>query len=444
MHKTFRWWAIALTTCLCALIPLLFFAPPDFKAQAHSHYYAATTPQNIPPFDYAYYDAHPSKPVLVEHPEYAEELVIRAFLKGAIGYAEGTYKNSKGIYSYDVIVGFIDRAKVDKDYSDHYRHYNPDADSDAAGLGQFMSFTWDGLRKRYKNVWYDDLPAFHPKNQDIGLLLLLYETRSYEQLIRGTSVDESGRVHMDVERFTNAVNQACNIWMSFPDRDGRGCGVGIGINTQDGVKPIEKIWESFQTALEEEQALFLPPAAAAPAPVEQPIVSEKPSGNPEDLFPDDMKLPAKDGEVIPGKDGASYPITDVRRFREKNPVTGAAGYNRWHDGYDIGIEVGVALYTPMPGKAVCHIGYNSGFGNYVEFFPLGLDGRSFVFKHLNDCEDVNAAQAGELFGHTGNTGFGSGPHGHFAGWRYVGGKWEHFEYAKGWMTAFLTGKLPQK
>jgi hypothetical protein len=101
----------------------------------------------------------------------------------------------------------------------------------------------------------------------------------------------------------------------------------------------------------------------------------------------------------------------------------------------------------MPGKAVCHLGDNQGFGNYVEFFPQGLDGQSFVFKHLNDCVDMvwdGNADVVPLFGHTGNTGFGTGPHLHMAGWRYVGGQWEHYDYSKGWTIGFLTGKLPQK
>lgn len=423
--------ALFLSAVLAAIGISVSAAPiPNFKAQ-DAGYYAALQPKNVPKFDYAYYSTQDNQPVLLAHPEYAEEIVLRSFIKGVIAFAEGTYPNAKGLNPYQIIVGY----STFDDFSDHPRRYIKSANSDATGMPQFLSTTWDGLRQEFPNIWYSDQPAFGPKNQELGAALLLRRRGSYAPLMSSFTVDATGKIIPDVEKFTVAVNKSCQEWASFPCADGKGA-------YGQSYKSIEVLWSNFQKVLEEEQAGFVPVANAVEVVPEKETIVPEPEHiptSPEELFPDGMKTPPVDGEIIGG-----YMVTDIRRFREKNPVTGAAGYNRWHDGFDFGIEVGVPLYSPMPGKAVCHLGDNSGFGNYVEFFPEGLDGRSFVFKHLNDCEDVVAKAPGELFGHTGNTGFGSGPHLHMAGWRYVGDKWEHYDYSKGWTVGFLTGKLPQK
>ncbi len=210
---------------------------------------------------------------LSQYPDTARLMAVRAFLRGAIHYAEGTYPNPLGASPYRVILG----QETFDSFDDHPRKMvtlnwgTPyEVTSDAAGSCQFTSEIWDKLHQDYPHVWRSDLPAFHPQNQDIGCLILWTEMGGYKALMAGTSVNAEGKVAVDVEQFTTSVQTSCTIWASFP------CANGVGAYDQAQVgyqkaKAIEEMWQNFQVALADQQQLvdFMSDAIARPQPTFQ-------------------------------------------------------------------------------------------------------------------------------------------------------------------------------
>lgn len=188
----------------------------------------------------------------------AQILAVKAFLWGVIYYSEGTYANFATVSPYRLILG---EAAFDS-YEDHPRQLvtvNPGtayaATSDAAGACQFTSEIWDALHQHYPHVWYDDLPAFHPQNQDIGCLLLFSEAGGYKRLLDGVSVGELGEINVDVEQFMAAVAVSCPIWASFPCENGAGAYTKPEFGYQSA-KSIEELWKNYRIVLEAEQSLL--------------------------------------------------------------------------------------------------------------------------------------------------------------------------------------------
>jgi muramidase (phage lysozyme) len=198
------------------------------------------------------------EPFLNQNLDVARLMAVRAFLRGAIHYAEGTYPNPLGVSPYKIILG----QETFEDFNDHPRRLitlnwgTPyEVTSDAAGACQFTSEIWDQLHQKYPDVWRSDLPAFHPQNQDIGCLILWTEVGGYKELMAGTSVNDQGTVMVDVERFTNTVHASCTIWASFPCQGGTGAYAQAHMGYQQA-KAIEEIWRNFLVVLDDEQRLI--------------------------------------------------------------------------------------------------------------------------------------------------------------------------------------------
>lgn len=241
--------------------------PPPLQSGSN-HYLLALeqveglSPQRTSPFLSA--DPFRIKPeidralVLKDNPELAKILAVKAFLWGVIYYGEGTYANFTTVSPYRLIVG----ETAFNSYDDHPRQLvtvNPGTayavSSDAAGACQFTSEIWDALHQHYPHVWYDDVPAFHPKNQDIGCLLLFAEAGGYRRLLDGVSVNVLGEIEVNVQQFVEAVTISCPIWASFPCHDGAGAYTKPEFGYQSA-KSIEELWKNYRIVLEAEQSLL--------------------------------------------------------------------------------------------------------------------------------------------------------------------------------------------
>jgi muramidase (phage lysozyme) len=260
---------IAVLTTLTVQIVFKFAYPtPPPLQSATNHYLLALEqvpglmPNRLSPFLSS--DPFQPKPkmehrlLLKENLELAKLLAVKAFLWGVIYYSEGTYSNFNTVSPYRLILG----EAAFQSYADHPRQLitvNPgsslEVSSDAAGACQFTSEIWDALHQHYPHVWYTDLPAFHPQNQDIGCLLLFAEAGGYQRLVDGVSVNQLGEIVVDVKQFMAAVAISCPIWASFPCEDGAGRYTTPEFGYQSA-KPIEDLWRNYRTVLEAEQSLL--------------------------------------------------------------------------------------------------------------------------------------------------------------------------------------------
>lgn len=104
-----------------------------------------------------------------------------------------------------------------------------------------------------------------------------------------------------------------------------------------------------------------------------------------------------------------YKITS--RFRDhewfrKNP----------HNGLDFKMESGTPLHTIQDGTVVRIVDYgnqNLGKGVFIQW----EDGRTSIYGHLSKFADIKVGdklQTGDLIGYSGNSGFSTGSHLHFA------------------------------
>jgi muramidase (phage lysozyme) len=138
-------------------------------------------------------------------------------------YCEGTTGPPSIDNGYDRIVNGVHGASVFTDYSQH-----PFADgkppvvvvapgprfpnglrSDAAGRYQFMLKTWIALATALK------LPDFSPKSQDLAAIELMRERGSLAHLQNG-GIALALAAHMQPSDLETAVEDASNIWASFP------------------------------------------------------------------------------------------------------------------------------------------------------------------------------------------------------------------------------------
>ena len=371
-------------------------------------------------------------PLLVAHREVAELIVVKAAI-ATIYFAEGTYPNAKELNPYDIIFGYHTRQEFGLDYSDHYRQCIPFGTkglcSDASGSCQSVSdINWDPNHKKYPDIWFTNVPAFHPKNQDKNCAISLAEGGGYEILIAGMSVTPSGKIAMEEAKFVEAIATLCRMWASFPCEDGRGYYDTEEYNWQKA-KPIEDLWHQFLVSLEAEESRLFSPQSIAVAPIAQPadqFVAVSPEGKLNPVLMKRLEL----GDLIAGN-----PVTSPFGNRI-HPVDGV---ERHHDGADIGTKFGTPVLAPLPGAVTCHD--QGRWGTFALFVFADMPDRSFVLHHLSQCIEGEWA-IGDKFGETGEA--GTGPHLHLQAQELVGGDWYPYDFPAIWAWGFLKGKLIQE
>jgi muramidase (phage lysozyme) len=177
-----------------------------------------------------------------------ELVVTRAFLK-TIMLAEGTYPNAYGWSPYRVGVGY----RYLPSFEDHPTllddsGYNPEANSDASGAYQAMSFTWEAAWKNFPEAFDHTQPRFSPKNQDIFAVIKMSDRGAYWTLVEGIAIAPDGSASVSRESFDRAVFKLCQEWASFP------CDASTTSSYYEGqsAHSIEDLWLAFQQALEAE------------------------------------------------------------------------------------------------------------------------------------------------------------------------------------------------
>lgn len=177
--------------------------------------------------------------------EIVEGLMLRAFLR-VIYWAEGTFPNSAGMDPYRIIFTY----KLAPGYDDHPRQCIPIPGShlcsDAAGIGQFLSTTYDGIWANNPSALIKDVPYFHPRNQDRAMAILLGDTGAYWSLAQGTTWKgmETG-LFTTWDAFATAINQAAREWASLPLANG----LSIGHSTGQSAKTLASLWSVYQEHL---------------------------------------------------------------------------------------------------------------------------------------------------------------------------------------------------
>jgi muramidase (phage lysozyme) len=344
----------------------------------------------------------PFRQLLRRSPAVASAIVQRAFLKGAIYFAEGTYPNSEGLNPYQVIVGYNKLTS----YGDHPRRsiWIPSINdySDAAGACQFMSFTWDGLRKNYPDIWITSVKdasgqsqyinPFHPLNQDLGCLIKLIERGSYTQLVKGISIAPNGYISVQRSNFNEAVWLSCKEWASFPCRDGSSA-------HNQPIKAIDPIWQNFNKVLAEEQRSFGVVSTVVPP---APAVSVSP-----------WQASAHTNQAIAG-----WVVTSPFGWRGDIGIPGASSFHR---GVDVanpnGATIGKGVYAVgIPGSMVTvscwwdtpRIPGQASGGRVASIIPDGFANTKVGYLHLQSCivpdGQSTRVEAGTLIGTVGNTG----------------------------------------
>ena len=93
-----------------------------------------------------------------------------------------------------------------------------------------------------------------------------------------------------------------------------------------------------------------------------------------------------------------------------DPFTGTRVF---HNGIDIGVDMGTAVRAAMDG-VVSETGYNSSFGNYILISHHA--GWMSLYGHLRTISVKNGQRVatGERIAFSGNTGYSTGPHLHFS------------------------------
>jgi muramidase (phage lysozyme) len=138
-------------------------------------------------------------------------------------YCEGTTSPPSVNNGYDRIVNGVHGASIFTDYSQHPfmdgrppvlvvgpgQRFPNGLRSDAAGRYQFMKTTWDHLQVQLR------LPDFSPLSQDLAAIELMKQRGSYQHLIDG-SISLALAAHIEPSELETAVEDAANIWASFP------------------------------------------------------------------------------------------------------------------------------------------------------------------------------------------------------------------------------------
>jgi len=96
-----------------------------------------------------------------------------------------------------------------------------------------------------------------------------------------------------------------------------------------------------------------------------------------------------------------------------NPVT---GNREFHDGIDIALPIGTAIFAPKDGTVIS-VAYIRGYGNTLRI--QHIDGYITFFAHLQRAAAAvgDVVTQGQQVAYSGNTGMTTGPHLHFGMFR---------------------------
>ncbi len=130
------------------------------------------------------------------------------------------------------------------------------------------------------------------------------------------------------------------------------------------------------------------------------------------VFLPDARLPSNKLREING-DLFKWPIRGWVTSRygwRSDPFTGSRSF---HDGLDIGANLGTPIGAAMEGRVI-EKGYSSSFGNYV-LIAHHSNWMSF-YGHMNSSivKEGQWVGIGQRIGFVGNTGYSTGPHLHFS------------------------------
>lgn len=278
--------------------------------------------------------------------------------------AEGTYDPGRPeLDPYKVIVGY----SMMDGFDDHPRKLVCTRNwcSDAAGAYQFLSTTWDDMRRRF-DQWPDG-PAFGPKAQDWGFLYLHGLTNGHWHLRSAIALGD-GHLWIDYGRWASAIFADSNQWASLP-------GHNIGESTGQSTKGRNWLWEQFTWELET-------------------LLGQRRNVT----FP------------IQGQTPATATLTSRFGWRT-HPIHGD---RRFHAGDDYAAPTG----TPLVATETAQISFagdrGDGYGICVEYVPTADPTMEVKFAHC-DAATVEAGAivgAGDIVGTVGSTGASTGPHLH--------------------------------
>lgn len=240
--------------------------------------------------------------------------------------------------------------------------------SDANGFAQFLSSTVDDLRARYDGPddWDYSKGEMHPDNQERAYFWMTRETGSLKKLHTGVEFDpETNHISVDYNAWYAAVVADNGRWPSLPG------GSQQGILTHQQYTNF--VWDLWAEAGYYRKVVH--PLAAAP--------------------------------VYQNR------ITDRHSFRKDRPG------GRYHAGYDWATPVGTPVVA-TENATIKYIGYQAdGAGHWVGFSPDGFPEVLIKFFHLNKRPPLKEGQKvrmGQVIAHTGNSGYGTGPHLHMEVW----------------------------
>jgi muramidase (phage lysozyme) len=249
-----------------------------------------------------------------------------------------------------------------KNYEDHPRRSMPIYDangnivdwSDAAGLGQFLSTTYDGLHDIHSQ-WCEGEQYFSPCNQDQALLYLHSDTGADAALQSGVKVDGNNHITVSYDAFRRAVYLDSSQWASFP---------GYEIGKSTGQRNLEywELWTIYQWQLWKRLGYLRP--------IQHPVPKYK--------------------NAISSRAGD----------RTINGVTST------HYGQDHSTPAGTPVLAPEYGT-VTDTGYEPNGGYYSVFTPTAYPELELVSRHLQKENRLPAGREvkpGEPMAFTGNSG----------------------------------------
>jgi muramidase (phage lysozyme) len=195
------------------------------------------------------------------NPEIAKWKVWRAFLRGVIFTAEGTWHPDTKLDPYRTQA--LSYRQIPESYAYKKHPYWSDkiipcAQTSAGwicsactGAAQWHPDTWESVKNANKNkFWFKGEGEFSPSNQDMATLYKLEETRSFQTLMDGLRVKD-GKPVIDRRKFEIAVSRSAGVWASLPRYHGDETGA-----YGQGARSFDKLWNSFQSELQREEKLW--------------------------------------------------------------------------------------------------------------------------------------------------------------------------------------------
>ncbi|HEY9764595.1 MAG TPA: M23 family metallopeptidase [Trichocoleus sp.] len=261
----------------------------------------------------------------------------------------------------------------------------------AAGASQATLDTWDEFRKRYKNAFHDDVPAFHPINQDAFTLALMAFHKATDVLSEGITIPgKYAPVEVANENIYEWTYRVANRWASFRFKDGTGIGDRWGQHKHDNKTLVAWFVGEMRWALG--------------------------YGN---YFPVAKRAEQREGRWV-ATDFFTYEEGEKYKTSDYGPRTHPVdGTQRNHGGVDYvpasgAIESKLAIATESATVEIA--GWNSGgFGNLVVLKPFSDPKKEIYYAHL---EEILVSAGQEIppaapIGIIGTTGRSTGIHLHF-------------------------------